>query len=190
MKRTENLYKELKSKIEGLVEFMVSNDLNSADISLELNKEFTLCNVKYKGDDEIKDEFLYLFSDFEKSKIDKQIEDGSLDDISTSNEEVVSNLGSTNEEPKYMEPTKLESETAHTKPVEESSICAKPKEEINLDKSKSEDLLDEENEPSEKDTETKEKSTENLKGAINFKDELIFQKEMILSILKEYNLIS
>lgn len=214
MKRTENVYKELRERIEGLVEFMASNGLNSADISLELNEEFTLCNVKYKDSDEIKDEFLYLFEDSKKlsetyfKKLATEENEPSNFNLcnNDSSEETgiyVEERLTSPEEPKNLdETTKLEKETTNLEKSQEQEIKqekkdltlnSNSKEDLKLDNSKSEELQDEmenENNLEEDNVEAKENNNKNSKSAINFKDEFIFQKEIILNILKEYNLIS
>lgn len=222
MKRTENLYKELKEKIENLVEFMVSNDLNAADINLEISEEFTLCNVKYKDSDDIKDEFLYLYGSSEKlkesyyeklklkesgdnvhkkeedsitcSSSDKaeglsetdSSEDASNKDVQKDESTIVSDIASDvklndviNNAESSTKDTKIENvksvDVVENEANEDKSSKLKPEE--NSNDSASQDNANANN---------KDKS----KQPINFKEELSFQKEVILSVLKEYNLIS
>lgn len=230
MKRTESLYKELKEKIEGLVEFMVSNDLTSADINLELNKAFTLCNVKYKGDDEIKDEFLYLFDEPNNLKmsyqsklnfIDTNIESNTEEESESKNEECFSGQDDnlklresienndslkikedvSNDKPKIeklkVENTKVEN-TKVEKPNEVNKVTKQLSKETSKkvseitkssDTSKDYNKQDKISSVNNTDKNTNE-GKDKTKPVINFKEEAIFQREMIINILKEYKLIS
>lgn len=230
MKRTENLYKELKEKIENLVEFMVSNDLNAADINLEISEEFTICNVKYKDCDDIKDEFLYLYDSSEKLKesyYEKLKLKESGDESHNKEEDSIpslcksknSNETQLTEDLTINEVQNDESEvasntTSETKGNEVVANTESNVEDTNVDDAEVENVnaVNEADDLSCEDKKTKPDPTEkaddsvnqnntnknNLnknnkdrsKQPINFKEEIAFQKELILSVLKEYNLIS
>lgn len=56
------LYGELRDKIKDVVDFMKIHGMDSAEISLEDIAGMTTCNVKYKKEDDVKDEFLYFYT--------------------------------------------------------------------------------------------------------------------------------
>lgn len=206
MERTEHLLKELREKVKGLVEFMVSNGFDSADINLELNKEFTLCNVVYNNEGDDKNEFLYVFEESEeliKSHTEKNntkhkqinkvecVENKSVksnsfvDESSLSEDAMPKDTSKEDSEPKKSDTTNNTNKSTSSEPTENIINTTN---DIGIEDNEQDNRQDN-RQDNKQDTEQDSKK-DNKPNLINFKNEAEFQRNAILSVLKEYNLIS
>lgn len=200
MDKTNTLYQELKNKIQGLVEFMVANDLDATNINLEVNGNFTMCNVNYMKEETVKKEFMYFFDrkDILTQKIQDRIENNPSLTVDKINTDTSESEISIEDDLKYIK----DEETIDTNSVDSTN---ENKMDINSQKEEVEEveqkeLSSEENNLSDNKTSDKNKSQDNstttnsnksssTPKTLNFKEEYLYQKEFISNILKEYNLI-
>lgn len=173
MEKTENLYEELRENIKSLVDFMKENNIDSTSINLETVSDFTFCNVKHNKGDDVLNEFTYIFEDNKEVQEITKIEDENDNDSESDNEDVNESIQNNESEPL--------NEGLREKEVVEEAV------DNHEETPRNEDIKDTDRDNKKPDENTNAQN--NNKKLIDFKEEYIYQKEVIGKILKEYGVI-
>lgn len=198
MEKTENLYDELRERVKNLVDFMKENNIDSTSINLETVSDFTFCSVKHNKGDDILKEFTYIFRENEVAQevdnedIEVNIEEEENEAAQeVNNENIEVNIeeednsdnkldNKENEHVQNNESKLLNEDTKGSEIIEESVD--------NHEETLRNDSLEEADIEDEKPGSNTNDENKN-KRLMDFKEEYIYQKEVIGNILREYSII-